>query len=353
MGLFSGPKMPSRFSSIFTLVLFALCIASGLATTISAPAHAPRRSDPLAGLKAALVTRKSDADRLCPGMSAMNLKLRCLAVRTSELSTACKVSLVTAIAAMRAARTGAPTPSPPTTPASSATTPVPQTSMAQLRTCMPSIAKVCQPQMVERMTRDGLAEKLIGCGKTFLKLCPAETLQIMGSDATGKTNWKAAIALTKCLNDPAKRAKAGQTCDIIEDALAMMEASKQAKADEKTGGGYGWGYGKHGHCHGKHCHSHGDDDDEEGGAAGLIALLCMCCGLIGCGGAAGYSYAKGNHLRQESMRAGVEYQQQSDMELGSPQGISESFAPPGYAVVEAQDQYPQHHGPIAVATPVN
>ena len=60
--------MLSRFSSIFTLVLFALCIASGLATTISAPAHAPRRSDPLAGLKAALVTCKSDADRLCPGM---------------------------------------------------------------------------------------------------------------------------------------------------------------------------------------------------------------------------------------------------------------------------------------------
>ena len=60
--------MLSRFSSTFTLVLFALCIASGLATTISAPAHAPRRSDPLAGLKAALVTCKSDADRLCPGM---------------------------------------------------------------------------------------------------------------------------------------------------------------------------------------------------------------------------------------------------------------------------------------------
>lgn len=256
---------------------------------------------------------------------------------------------------------------------------------------MPSITKVCQPQlielmtnplfsdghnlvtcakahsqtiggaceaMVERMTRDGLAEKLIGCGRTFLKLCPMEVLQIMGSDATGKTNWKAALALTKCLNDPAKRAKAGETCDIIEDALAAMEASKEAKAEEKKGGGYGWGYGKtQAHCHGKHCHSHGDDDDDDGDrAGGLLLLLCICCGLIGCGGAAGYSYAKGNHLRHESMRAGMEYQQQNDMELGSPHGIAESqaFAPPGYAVVDAKDQYnEQHMGPIAVATPVN
>ena len=256
--------------------------------------------------------------------------------------------------------------------------------MQQMRTCMPSIARVCQPQlvevmtnplladghnlvtcakshsqtvggvcelMVERMTRDGLMEKLLGCGRTFMKLCPAETLQLMGSESTGKVNWKALIAFTKCLNDPAKRKAAGATCDMFQDALSAMEQTQQAKDAEKKGGGYGWGYGR-----GSQNRDDDDDDDgnrkREGGIGGLIFLLCICCGLIGCGAAMGHSYAKGAELRAASMRAGHEYQQQNDMELGSPNSIATSFAPPGYAVVE-QAHYDQSHGPIVTATPVS
>jgi len=327
-------------------------------------------------------TCSSDLTSLCTTAGQqLSDQLRCMSVHAGDLSILCKAALMAAVQAL-SQHTVAPTPTP-STPG----VPGPaQVTKEQLKACMPGIIKTCQPQLVEMMinplyadgaplvacakahsstiggacervveslTKDGFATDLIICGQSFMRLCPRESLQLMGSEATNKVNWKAVVALMKCLHP--KRSQMTETCDLIEDAFESDEDTDWAKKQEQAGGGYGYGYGD------KRDHQHSHDGD---GGGGLIVLLmfCMCCCMGG--GAGGYYYAKQQGVaelgwssqRMDAMRAGQEFHQLQDQGgiAQSHPGVPEWAGPqpPHYAMVQEYDG-PEVKGPIVTAHPVN
>lgn len=180
--------------------------------------------------------------------------------------------------------------------------------VTQLKQCMPGIMKTCQPQVielmtnplyadgsalvtcakqhsstiggpcekiVEKLTNDGLAEKMIKCGQDFLGVCPAESMALMATEMSNQVVWAKVHGLVICLAK--KKNQISQTCDVLADALAKQEEEQDPN----------WGKYKKQHSNAAATESENqfnpmDEEDEEGGGAGaiVVALLGICtCGL--------------------------------------------------------------------------
>jgi len=254
------------------------------------------RRGPGEDFQEALTTCKSDSDSLCPSESSMRGKLRCLGIHASELSADCRTGLLNAI---RQRDQGG-------RPQGHAGTSGP--TQTQLKQCMPGIMKTCEPQvielmtnpldtdgadlvecakahsstiggvcekLVERLTKDGFAEQVIGCGQKFLGLCPAESVGLIASSASSQMNMKAVQALGLCLGK--KKAEIAGTCTLISDALASN--------NDSTDEGYADGYGESSSSQiDGFPHDDMDHKPHGGSALGMIVAfmgICTCATFAG------------------------------------------------------------------------
>lgn len=270
----------------------------------------------------------------------------------TSVSTQCKVAL---LAALRGHQQDAPAPAPSQGSQAEAT---------KLRQCMPGIMRTCQPQvvelmanpldtdgaslvqcaqahsstiggvcerLVERLTRDGFAERLISCGQTFLGLCPVELGELMATEATNTVNWRAVANFLHCAKS--KQSMIPETCQIIEDALQKDEDEEHPEDelndddDEWDVDPYSYGYGGDNH----HDHHH------KGGLVGALVALFGCCA---CGVMAAVVVMRRDEIwtsmqrRQTRHHSGMHFQQIEDEEL-NPAGrpgatVQASSAPPPF-----------------------
>jgi hypothetical protein len=229
-----------------------------------------------------------------------------------------------------------------------------QTDSSSLVNCAKAhsstIGGACE-RLVEKLTKDGLAEKLLDCGKVFVNLCPAETMALMAAE-TSQVNWPAVHRFVVCLSKKKNKSQVvNAQCGFITDA--MQKQGEQDDPNWKSEDQKAKSYEAKGD---KHEDEDEDEDNDDGSnpAAIIVSLLGICT----CATVAGVAYWKRGEIQgmMQQRRPAPGNWRELDVEqsAGLTQASVASTAPPtsdppGYAVAQQDDI----HMNIVTATPIN